>query len=63
MLQGLLLTKNVGHWKKDFTPVMLIHQEGQRSKKETEVIAAVNSRGGIEEYLSTTNSKETRRST
>ena len=39
---------------------MLIHQEGWRSKKETEAIAGVNSKGGIEEYLSTTNSKKTK---
>ena len=60
MLQGLLLKKNDGHWKKDFTPVIFIHQEGWQSKKETEGIAAVISKGKIEEYLSTTSSKETK---
>ena len=39
---------------------MFIHQEGQQSKKETEAIAAVISKGKIEEYLSTTSSKETK---
>ena len=38
---------------------MLIHQEGQRSKKEREIMAATTSKGGIEEYLSTTISKTT----
>ena len=45
---------------KHFTPVVLIRQEGRRSKKETEVMAAATSKGGIEEYLSTTTSKTTK---
>ena len=39
---------------------MLVRQEGRRSKKETEVMAAATSKGGIEEYLSTTTSKTTK---
>ena len=39
---------------------MLIRQEGRRSKKKTEVMAAATSKGGIEEYLSTTTSKTTK---
>ena len=39
---------------------MLIRQEGRRSKKGTEVMAAATSKGGIEEYLSTTTSKTTK---
>ena len=37
-----------------------MHQQGRRSKKETEVMAAATSKGGIEEYLSTTTSKMTK---
>ena len=37
-----------------------MRQEGRRSKKETEVMAAATSKGGIEEYLSTTTSKTTK---
>ena len=45
---------------KHFTPVVLIHQEGRRSKKEIEVMAAATSKGGIEEYYSATTSKTTK---
>ena len=46
---------------KHFTPVVLIRQEGRRrSKKETEIMTAATSKGGIEEYLSTTTSKTTK---
>ena len=45
---------------KHFIPVVLIRQEGRWSKKETEVMAAATSKGGIEEYLSTTTSKTTK---
>ena len=37
-----------------YTLVMLIHQEGRRSKKEIEAMATVTSKGEIEEYLLTT---------
>ena len=37
-----------------------MRQQGRRSKKETEVMAAATSKGGIEEYLSTTTSKMTK---
>ena len=37
-----------------------MRQQGRRSKKETEVMAAATSKGGIEEYLSTTTSKTTK---
>ena len=37
-----------------------MRQQGRRSKKETEVMAAATSKGGIDEYLSTTTSKTTK---
>ena len=45
---------------KHFTPVVLIRQQGRRSKKKTEVMAAATSKGGIEDYLSTTTSYTTK---
>ena len=45
---------------KHFTPVLLIRQEGRRSKKETQVMASATSKGNIEEYISTTTSKMTK---
>ena len=45
---------------KHFTPVVLIRQEGRRSKKETQVMASATSKGNIEEYISTTTSKMTK---
>ena len=36
------------------TPVMLIHQEGRRTKKQIEAMAAVTSKSETEEYFSTT---------
>ena len=45
---------------KHFTPVVLICQEGQRTMKETEAMAAATSKGGIEQYLSTTTRKITK---
>ena len=42
---------------KHFTPLVLVHQEGRRSKKETTDMASATMKGNIEQYISTTNSK------
>ena len=39
---------------------MLVRQEGRRTKTEIEIMTAATSKGGIEEYLSTTTSKTTK---
>ena len=45
---------------KHFTPLVLVHQEGRRSKKETTEMASATMKGKIEQYLSTTGSKTTK---
>jgi len=42
------------------TPLVLVHQEGQWSKEETQAIATATMKGQIEEYISTTSSKSTK---
>ena len=43
-----------------FTPLVLVHQEGQRSKKKTTDMASATMKGNIEQFISTTSSKTTK---
>ena len=43
-----------------FTPVVLVRQQGQRSKKEAEVQVTAIRQGGIDNYISTTTNKITK---
>jgi len=45
---------------KHFTPLVLVHQEGQRSKQKTIDMASATMRGDIDHYILTTSSKTTK---
>lgn len=45
---------------KHFTPLVLIHKQGRRTKKETEAVMKATMKGHIDAYLSAANSRTTK---